>query len=449
MQESTIRKIAIIGLGAVGVNFAYAIQKHLSNAQLYIVADRNRISRYQREGVYYNEERCNFTYVADDEITSSADLVLFCVKFYALTEAMASMKHQIDDHTLVMSAVNGITSEEILSAHFPDATVIPAVAQGMDATKEGNRVYCQHIGELCFGAGNPAQQDVVAQIHRFFTSIHFPHTIKDDIIKHQWGKFMLNCGLNQVTAVHHGTYATIQNAGKPRDKMLKAMKEVQQLALCEGIHLSDEDVIQWAAMCDPLNPEGMPSMAQDVKAQRKTEADLFGGEVCRRAMRYGLSCPINTELYHQLTAMETTAELMDEFSYQLGVMDAFCEMVHAHVKPLALSHPFHSEAEMKRYQPYAEKLAVQYGIGCFAESQSFITDLFPTALNQGKCNLIFYRDLCVYRKYFALKKQKEDLLRKDRYQGEARKQLACAYGALLGYDMTACEAKLSANHDKE
>ena len=67
--------------------------------------------------------------------------------------------------------------------------------------------------------------------------------------------------------------------------------------------------------------------------------------------------------------METTAELMDEFSYQLGVMDAFCEMVHAHVKPLALSHPFNSEAELKHYQPYAEKLAVQYGIGCFAESQ--------------------------------------------------------------------------------
>lgn len=449
MQDSMIRNIAVIGLGAVGVNFAYVMQKHCKDGQLRIVADADRIERYQREGVYYNHERCDFTYVADDEQTAPADLVLFCVKSYSLMDAIAAMKHQIDDHTLVMSAVNGITSEAILSAHFPDATVITTVAQGMDATKEGNHVEAQNIGELCFGAVTPAQQDAVARIHRFFTDIEFPHTVKEDILKHQWGKFMLNCGLNQVCAVHHGTYATIQRPGSARDQMLEAMKEVQKLSCCAGIHLRDDDVNKWAAMCDPLNPEGMPSMAQDVKAQRKTEADLFGGEVCRLAMRYGVACPINADLYHQLMMRETKEEAIDDFAYQLGIMDAFCEMVHAGVKPLALSHPFDSFETLKRFQPYAQQLAVQYGIGCFAESSSFVTDLFPKALNEGKCNLVFYHDLSVYRQYWALKKRKDDLVENHRYEGNLRKQLACDYGALLGYDMSACEAKITLNHDKE
>ncbi len=448
-MKSPIKTIALIGLGAVGVNFAYDMQKHLKKGQLRIVADRNRLRRYQKDGIYYNDEHCDFTYVADDEMTSAADLVLFCVKSYSLLEAIASMKHQIDDHTLVMSAVNGITSEDILSAHFPDATIIPTVAQGMDATKEGNHVYAQNIGELCFGAGDPSQQETVEQIHQFFHEIQFPHSVKADIVHHQWGKFMLNCGLNQVCALHHGTYATIQQEGAPREQMLKAMKEVQKLAQCADISLSDDDVKRWAAMCDPLNPEGMPSMAQDVKAQRPMETDLFSGEVCRMAIQYGISCPINADLYHQLMAMELKEKTLDDFSYQLGVMDAFCEMVHAHVKPLALSHPFDCVETMKQYLPYAQQLSVQYGIGCFAERQSFISDLFPKSLNEGKCNIIFYRDISVYHRYWALKQQKEELVFKHRYQGEARIQLAYAYGALLGYDKESCAAKISHNHDKE
>lgn len=449
MEKNSIKQIAVIGLGAVGVNFARYMHLHLPAGTVRIVADQKRISRYRNTGIYYNDEFCNFTYVTAEERTTAADLVLFCVKSYALADAITAMEHQIDDHTLIMSAVNGITSEEILAAHFPAENVIYTVAQGMDATKEGNHVFCRHIGELCFGACTPSQQEAIERLHRFFAAIDFPHTVKKDIITHQWGKFMLNCGLNQVTAIHHGTYETIQKPGRPRDMMLAAMREVQRLAQYEGIHLSDRDVMHWAAMCDPLDPQGMPSMAQDVKARRKTEADLFSGEVCQRAARYDLACPINTMLYQQLKAMEADSDPIDDFSYQLGVMDAFCEMVHAQVKPLALSHPFHSVEIMESFRPYAEKLAVQYGIGCFAEKESLITDLFPCALNQGKCNLIFYHDHNVYEQYMALKRQKAELVQNCRYQGEPRKQLACAYGALLGYDTAACEAKIAANHDKE
>lgn len=299
-----IETIALIGLGAVGTNFAYYFHQHSMKGTLRIVADQKRVERYQNTGVYYNHERCDFDYAAAETIMEPVDLAIICTKASGLEAACVALKGHTDHNTLFMSAVNGITSEEIMADYFPKQNIIYTVAQGMDATKDDNQVICHNIGELCFGAVSEEQKEAVELIHEFFLTIGFPHHVKTDIIHHQWGKFMLNCGLNQVVALSSGTYASIQHEGKMRSQMLAAMKEVQQLSLYEGICLQEAEIAEWAAMCDTLSPSGMPSMAQDVKAKRKTEVSLFAEEVCKRSAKYHLPCPVNTRLFEQLTALE-------------------------------------------------------------------------------------------------------------------------------------------------
>ena len=53
---------------------------------------------------------------------------------------------------------------------------------------------------------------------------------------------------------------------------------------------------------------------------------------------------------------------IDPYSYHCGVMDSFCEIVGAGVKPMALSHPFASPGERAEYREYAAKMARQYGV---------------------------------------------------------------------------------------
>ena len=53
---------------------------------------------------------------------------------------------------------------------------------------------------------------------------------------------------------------------------------------------------------------------------------------------------------------------IDPYSYHCGVMDSFCEIVGAGVKPMALSHPFASPEERAEYREYAAKMAGQYGV---------------------------------------------------------------------------------------
>lgn len=125
-----------------------------------------------------------------------------------------------------------------------------------------------------------------------------------DMVRRQWGKLMLNVGLNQTVMVFEGDYGTVQQPGKPRDIMIAAMREVQKLATLEGYPISDEEFDDWVKLADSLSPAGKPSMRQDGEAHRKSEVELFAGTIIRRAARFGLDVPSNRWLYDTVKKME-------------------------------------------------------------------------------------------------------------------------------------------------
>ena len=53
---------------------------------------------------------------------------------------------------------------------------------------------------------------------------------------------------------------------------------------------------------------------------------------------------------------------IDNYSYQCGVMDCFCEMVASGLKKLAMSHPCDTKAERDSYLPQVKKLCEKYDI---------------------------------------------------------------------------------------
>ena len=137
-----------------------------------------------------------------------------------------------------------------------------------------------------------------------------------------------------------------------------------------------------------------------------------------------------------------------DYWYHCGVMDAFCEIVAAGLKKLALSHPINSEEELCSLLPYAKQLCRQYGIQYYEDRELLITDLFPFRLNKGHYNILFFREAATLQAYLALKKRKEDALRLGIYE-QQRTKLALDFGELLSYDLESCLKKLEENTEKE
>lgn len=140
---------------------------------------------------------------------------------------------------------------------------------------------------------------------------------------------------------------------------------------------------------------------------------------------------------------------MDSFSYQCGVIDCFNEMVRAGLKPLALAHPCDTPQQRAQLLPFCNEICAKYGNAFYLEDEMLLTDLFPTSMNAGKYNILFYRDPNVLRDYLQLKRDKEALQNEGSYHGEARRQIALRLGALLGYPREGCERLIRENTELE
>ena len=171
--------------------------------------------------------------------------------------------------------------------------------------KVGNALTYAHAGMIVLGEKLPGEITPRVQAVADFLNAHGV-TAKPvgDMVRRQWGKLMLNVGLNQTVMVFEGDYGTVQQPGKPRDIMIAAMREVQKLAAMEGYPISDEEFDDWVKLADSLSPAGKPSMRQDGEAHRKSEVELFAGTIIRRAARFGLDVPVNRWLYDTVKKME-------------------------------------------------------------------------------------------------------------------------------------------------
>lgn len=124
---------------------------------------------------------------------------------------------------------------------------------------------------------------------------------------------------------------------------------------------------------------------------------------------------------------------MDKYSYHLGVMDCFCEMVAAGLKTLAMSHPCDTKDERDSYLEDVKSLCEKYEILYYAEDEAFVTDLFPAELNRDKYNYLFFRTEEMLREYLELKEMQKKLIMDGGYTKEKRYEIAAAFGRLLSY----------------
>lgn len=300
-----IETVAIVGLGALGTLFGNLLSKRMDKENLRIIADDGRVERYKRDGVYSNGEACGFQYVTPRQKTSPAGLVLIAVKSLQLNEAILAVQNQVGPDTLILSLLNGISSEGILAQAYGMDKVVYCVAQGMDAVKEGNRLTYTRMGRLCIGpADGGPMPEKVQRVVSFFESVGFPFEVDAHMLKRMWGKFMLNVGVNQTVAVFGPDYEAVFQEGRQRETMLAAMREVMELSRLEGIGLCEEDIAYWLRILGTLSPQGKPSMRQDVEARRHSEVELFSGTVLELARKHGLPVPVNQMLYDSIRRIE-------------------------------------------------------------------------------------------------------------------------------------------------
>ncbi len=313
-HKKKIENVYIIGMGALGMLFGGLIEDRIGSGHAAFLMDDERYERNCGTVPTVNGVPRPFRMVRASE-AEPADLIMIAAKATGLADALVSMERAVGEETIIISILNGITSEEIVSERYGEEKVIHTVAQGMDAVCFDNALTYVRPGRLCVGippekaARINGMREKLDSLTEFFDRTGIPYQVEDDIIRRQWSKFMLNCGCNQVCMVWDTGYGgMMEPASEAFMAMTAAMREVVVLARLEGVDLGEEDVAEYLALMRTLQPDAMPSMEQDRIRKKKTEVEIFAGTVRRLAAKHGIEVPAADFLYRRIREIETTYE---------------------------------------------------------------------------------------------------------------------------------------------
>ena len=321
MTNDHVREVSgnviIIGAGAIGAPIAVRMHQH-DPGSVAVAAAGERRDRLIQEGLIVNGLRSQVPvvdpstgvlwYQESQSISRSPELIMIAVKSYHLDEAVGMAVALAGPDTVVLSLLNGISSEEILRQHFPPHHVLYALAAGQDAVRDENGVIFDNAGRIFFGnrVNDPASlTPEVIRVRDLLEAGGIAYEIPEDMERTLWWKFMVNVGINQASALLRAPYKEFQRPGEARDLMDALIAEVVALSRRLGIGrdgtgLSDADVERWYALLATLGPERKTSMLQDVEAGRRTEIELFGETVIRLAATCGLDVPRSEEVTEAL-----------------------------------------------------------------------------------------------------------------------------------------------------
>lgn len=303
----TIETVSLIGLGAVGSAYLSKISETLPLDRIRVVADGERAERYEASGVSVNGRTFRVHVCRPGDKPEPADLLLFAVKFHQLEEAIAAAQKQVGPDTVVLSLLNGITSEREIGGRYGMEKMLYSFVMGIDATRVGDDTVFANLGYIPFGDAYNEEgrySPNVLRVAEFFDRTGIAYRIPENMMQQLWKKFMLNVGVNQVTAILRGPYGVIQQVASARNLMVSAMEEVLALAGKEGVALGRDDIAECLDILDRLSPTGKTSMSQDVAAGRATEVDIFGGTVVALGRKYDVPVPVNEMLVRLIRITE-------------------------------------------------------------------------------------------------------------------------------------------------
>ncbi len=298
-----IKNVVLCGLGGLGCICAASIQDS-GAGDFRVLLDKERCKKYSSAHTYFNDKLYDFHYILPSDTDFKADLVIIATKNNGLDEAIENLKNFVKEDTVFISLLNGIHSENTIAGVYSDKNIVTSYYIGHSCVREERRIYQDGIYEIVMGIRHSYQQKALDLISSYFDRTGIHYKIPADIISEYWKKFMINVGINQLSAVTGLTLKDIKKDEKHAQSLKKAMYEAELIAEKEG--LKNHKAVYESAVKFLFSDidDAVPSMLQDIKAGRKTEVDIFAGEILRLGKKYNVQTPENEKLYNEIKLLE-------------------------------------------------------------------------------------------------------------------------------------------------
>lgn len=306
-------RVAVFGAGGVGGYFGGRLAQ--AGESVVFIARGAHLQAMRSEGLRVDSPAGDF-HIARAEATddpSSAgrvDAVVVCVKAWQVREAAAMMIPMLGPASFVVPLQNGVEAADQLAALVGKERVLGGLCRVVSYVVEPGHI--RHAGvapRIEFGerGGHVPSSRVAALRSAFEKAIGVSVGTPDDIDAAVWEKFLFIAPFSGVGAVTRVPAGIIRAVDETRELLVKAMREVFELARLRGIGLGGDALERTLAFFEGLPAEATASMQRDITEGRPSELEYQTGAVVRLARQAGLPVPVNECLYRSLLPAELRA----------------------------------------------------------------------------------------------------------------------------------------------
>ena len=302
-----IKNILICGIGAIGAIYANKINQD-ENSNLKILIDKTRLEKYKKNAKIFNGKKLELDYVLPENTDYKADLIIIATKFDAIYDVKENIKNFVKDNTIIISLLNGVTSEEILASKYGWNNIPLAYFIGHSAMRSGNLITHDGLGEIVFGLKDDinTSKEIIDRLKNYFDRVGISYRVPEDMYRAYWLKFMLNVSSNQPSSILRLTFGQMQENKSCINFIKNIMKEVQKIAKAQGVKNTDTMIEEAFISFNKMIKEGKTSMLQDVEAKRKTEVDMFAGTIIEFGKKHNIPTPYNMVLKEMIEVIHET-----------------------------------------------------------------------------------------------------------------------------------------------
>lgn len=308
-----IQSVAILGAGAVGAYFIWGLSEKLGD-NLWVIADGERGQRLRSSGIKINGETYPLCIRTPRE-AKGADLLLIAVKYGALEEILDDVEEIITEHTVVMSLLNGVDSEEIIGSRIGMGHMVYSMMK-IASKRVGNEItfHAPSTFGLFYGeSGRSEPSERMRAIAELLEGTPLRYHMCENILREIWYKFAFNVSMNLPQAIVGcgvGAYAASEHMAVLKRKL---RSEVSAVAAAEGIDIAELSDLE--KMKHPSSEVSRYSTLQDLDAGRHTEIEMFSGTVVRLGRKFGIPTPYNDFAYHAIRALEEKNDGKFDFAH--------------------------------------------------------------------------------------------------------------------------------------
>ena len=304
MNREAVR-VAVLGAGAVGCYFGGMLAR--AGHKVTLIGRPAHVEAFRKSGLHFEglkfDEHVAVEASTDAEAVRGARLVLFCVKSTDTEQAADQLAPHLEAGAIVVNLQNGVDNTERIQARIKQP-VIPAVVYV--ATEMAGPGHLKHHGrgDLVIGSlDGKISLELLQQLKIQFEKASVPVQISDNVAGELWGKLVVNCAYNALSAITQLPYGKMIEGQGIRDTMRDVVEETLAVAKASGVQMAPDVLARTYKIAEAM-PTQFSSTAQDLARGKPTEIDHLNGYVARRGEALGVPTPANRTLYALVKLLE-------------------------------------------------------------------------------------------------------------------------------------------------